>query len=55
MSPPLLVIEIVSPGELQRELGRISFAGRDYIAKRSQYQDRGIPKYWISILSLKQY
>lgn len=39
MSPPLLVIEVVSPGELQRN--------RDYIAKRGQYQDCGIPEYWI--------
>ena len=39
MASPLLVVEIVSPGELQRD--------RDYIAKRSQYQDRGIPQYWI--------
>jgi Uma2 family endonuclease len=39
MAPPLLVVEVVSPGELQRD--------RDYIAKRSQYQDRGIPEYWI--------
>ncbi len=39
MASPLLVIEVVSPGELQRE--------RDYIAKRSQYQDCGIPEYWI--------
>lgn len=39
MAPPVLVIEIVSPGELQRD--------RDYIAKRSQYQDREIPEYWI--------
>ena len=39
MSPPLLVVEVVSPGELQRE--------RDYIAKRTQYQDCGIPEYWI--------
>uniref|UniRef100_B8HWU6 Putative restriction endonuclease domain-containing protein n=1 Tax=Cyanothece sp. (strain PCC 7425 / ATCC 29141) TaxID=395961 RepID=B8HWU6_CYAP4 len=39
MSPPLLVVEVVSPGELQWE--------RDYIAKRRQYQDRGIPEYWI--------
>jgi Uma2 family endonuclease len=39
MSPPILVIEIVSPGEIQRE--------RDYIAKRTQYQDCGIPEYWI--------
>jgi Uma2 family endonuclease len=39
MSPALLVIEVVSPGELQRN--------RDYIAKRSQYQDCGILEYWI--------
>ena len=39
MLPPLLVIEVVSPGEIERE--------RDYIAKRIQYQDCGIPKYWI--------
>lgn len=39
MSPPLLVIEVVSPGELQRN--------RDYIAKRTQYQDCRIPEYWI--------
>ncbi len=39
MAPPLLVIEVVSPGELQRE--------RDYIAKRLQYQDCGIAEYWI--------
>ena len=39
MAPPLLVIEIVSPGELQRD--------RDYIAKRQQYQDLSIPEYWI--------
>ncbi|MGK7941743.1 MAG: Uma2 family endonuclease [Crocosphaera sp.] len=39
MPPPLLVVEIVSPGELQRH--------RDYIAKRLQYQDCAIPEYWI--------
>lgn len=39
MAPPLLVVEVVSPGELQRD--------RDYIAKRMQYQDRGVPEYWI--------
>lgn len=39
MAPPLLVIEVVSPGDLQRE--------RDYVAKRMQYQDREIPEYWI--------
>lgn len=39
MPPPLLVIEVVSPGELQHE--------RDYIAKRRQYEERGIPEYWL--------
>lgn len=39
MAPPLLTVEVVSPGDLQRD--------RDYIAKRMQYQDREIPEYWI--------
>ena len=39
MAPPLVVMEIVSPGEIQRD--------RDYIAKRMQYQDCCIPEYWI--------
>jgi Uma2 family endonuclease len=39
MLPSLLVVEVVSPGELQRD--------RDFIAKRLQYQDCGIPEYWI--------
>ncbi|MDX2243823.1 MAG: Uma2 family endonuclease [Leptolyngbyaceae cyanobacterium bins.302] len=39
MASPLLVVEVVSPGEIQRD--------RDYIAQRSQYQDRAIPEYWI--------
>lgn len=39
MLPPLLVIEVVSPGELQRD--------RDYVAKKIQYQDLAIPEYWI--------
>ncbi len=39
MAPPDLVVEVVSPGDLQRD--------RDYIAKRIQYQDRDIPVYWI--------
>jgi Uma2 family endonuclease len=39
MPPPLLVVEVVSPGELQWQ--------RDYVAKRTQYEDLGIPEYWI--------
>jgi Uma2 family endonuclease len=39
MPPPALVVEVVSPGELQWE--------RDYVAKRAQYEDLGVPEYWI--------
>jgi Uma2 family endonuclease len=39
MAPPMLVVEVVSPGELQHN--------RDYVAKRHQYQDIGIPEYWL--------
>ncbi|WP_295621255.1 Uma2 family endonuclease [Chamaesiphon sp. GL140_3_metabinner_50] len=39
MAPPDLVVEVVSPGNLQRD--------RDYIAKRNQYLDREILLYWI--------
>ncbi len=39
MAPPDLVVEVVSPENLQRD--------RDYIAKRNQYLDREIPLYWI--------
>lgn len=39
MEPPLLVIEAVSPREENQE--------RDSTDKRSQYQDRGIPEYWL--------
>jgi len=39
MRPPLLVAEVVSPGDLNRE--------RDYQAKRAQYERRGIPEYWL--------
>jgi Uma2 family endonuclease len=39
MAPPDLVVEVVSPGNLQRD--------RDYIAKRNQYLDLEVPIYWI--------
>ncbi|MEA5465338.1 Uma2 family endonuclease [Leptothoe sp. PORK10 BA2] len=39
MEPPLLVVEVVSPGA---ENSR-----RDYVEKRNQYEWRGIPEYWI--------
>ena len=55
MSPPLLVVEVVSPGELQRDQPVLKDTPsdngiaslRDYVAKRIQYQDCGIPEYWI--------
>jgi len=39
MQPPIVVIEAVSLGLSNRE--------RDYIDKGKQYQDRGIPEYWL--------
>jgi Uma2 family endonuclease len=39
MSPPALVVEVVSPGKANRD--------RDYRYKRSEYAARGIPEYWI--------
>ena len=39
MAPPLLVVEVVSPGPENRRC--------DYREKRNQYEWRGIPEYWI--------
>ncbi|WP_017327881.1 Uma2 family endonuclease [Synechococcus sp. PCC 7336] len=39
MDPPVLAIEVVSSGEVQRN--------RDYVAKRMQYRDLGVREYWI--------
>ena len=39
MPPPLLVVEVVSPGKKNRD--------RDYRYKRSEYAARGIKYYWI--------
>jgi Uma2 family endonuclease len=39
MAPPLLVVEVVSPGQENHR--------RDYREKRNQYEWRGIPEYWI--------
>lgn len=39
MPPPLLVVEVVSPGKTNED--------RDYRYKRSQYAARGIAEYWI--------
>ncbi|NJL20560.1 MAG: Uma2 family endonuclease [Leptolyngbyaceae cyanobacterium SM1_3_5] len=39
MAAPQLVAEVVSPGDGNRK--------RDYEAKRDQYQQRGIPEYWL--------
>ncbi len=39
MPPPLLVVEVVSPGKANED--------RDYRYKRSEYAARGIAEYWI--------
>ncbi|UBF29457.1 Uma2 family endonuclease [Kovacikia minuta CCNUW1] len=39
MPPPQLVVEVISPGESNRE--------RDLIRKRAQYCQRAIPEYWL--------
>lgn len=39
MAPPLLVVEVVSPGQENHR--------RDYREQRNQYEWRGIPEYWI--------
>ncbi|NJP12441.1 MAG: Uma2 family endonuclease [Leptolyngbyaceae cyanobacterium RU_5_1] len=39
MPAPRLVVEVVSPGDDNYQ--------RDYEAKREQYQQRGIPEYWL--------
>jgi len=43
MPPPRLVVEIVSPYRNQRD----DNYKRDYIEKQQQYEERGIPEYWI--------
>lgn len=42
MPAPLLVIEVVSPGNP----GEKNY-DRDYIDKRTEYAERGIPEYWL--------
>ncbi|MEO0491710.1 MAG: Uma2 family endonuclease [Cyanobacteria bacterium J06659_2] len=39
MTPPMLVVEVVSPGPDNHR--------RDYIDERNQYEWRGMPEYWI--------
>ncbi len=42
MPPPLLVVEVVSPGDV----GTQNY-DRDYLEKPREYADRSIPEYWI--------
>lgn len=39
MPPPHLIVEVVSPGNTNRD--------RDYIQKRAQYAAIGVPEYWL--------
>ncbi|MFG6104861.1 Uma2 family endonuclease [Leptothoe sp. EHU-05/26/07-4] len=41
--PPRFVVEVVSPGNPDTDNYK-----RDYVWKRQQYQDWGIPEYWIA-------
>ena len=43
MAPPQLVVEVVSPYHNQKDENY----QRDYVDKVHQYQERGIPEYWI--------
>ncbi|NES20997.1 MAG: Uma2 family endonuclease [Symploca sp. SIO3E6] len=43
MPPPQLVVEVVSPYRNQKD----DNYQRDYVEKRLQYEQRGIPEYWI--------
>ena len=43
MPPPAFVVEMVSPYTNQNE----NNYRRDYIEKRREYEERGIPEYWI--------
>ncbi|NES18144.1 MAG: Uma2 family endonuclease [Symploca sp. SIO3E6] len=43
MPPPQLVVEVVSPYKSQKDKNY----QRDYTDKVQQYQERGIPEYWI--------
>ncbi|MBT9314801.1 Uma2 family endonuclease [Leptothoe spongobia TAU-MAC 1115] len=46
MPPPLLVVEVVSPGQANRD--------RDYRYKHTEYMARGIAEYWIVDPELRQ-
>jgi Uma2 family endonuclease len=46
MAPPVLVVEVVSPGKENRD--------RDYRYKRTEYAARGINEYWIIDPELQQ-
>ena len=43
MPPPPFVVEVVSPYRNQKDENY----RRDYVDKRKQYEERGIPEYWI--------
>jgi Uma2 family endonuclease len=47
MPPPLLIVEVVSPGKNNHALLCRYRKGRDYIHKRSQYAAIGVPEYWL--------
>ncbi|CAN1208971.1 Putative restriction endonuclease domain-containing protein [Tumidithrix helvetica PCC 7403] len=47
MPPPVLVVEVVSSGQENRESPEVTLRERDYRYKRTEYAARGINEYWI--------
>lgn len=42
MPAPILLVEVVSPGEIDSDNYR-----RDYVDKRNEYAKRGVPEFWL--------
>jgi Uma2 family endonuclease len=47
MTPPALVVEVVSPGQANRDSPEATLRDRDYRYKHTEYAARGIAEYWI--------
>jgi Uma2 family endonuclease len=54
MPAPVLVVEVVSPGQENRESPEVTLRDRDYRYKRTEYAARGINEYWIIDPEMRQ-
>jgi Uma2 family endonuclease len=54
MSVPVLVVEVVSRGQENRESPEVTLRERDYRYKRTEYAARGINEYWIIDPEMRQ-